>query len=306
MTGMEMLQGSLGIVLGLIAVPLVAALFRAMTVEVEDEEVVLALRFGKLVDTFKTPGLHSYPARILPWVKIERVSLQRDFRSFEDVHVNDVSGTTVMIDLWVEFRVTDAAKALFAVEDWDRSLRNLVVHTATSILCDQRFEDILTDRTALGERLRAEIVDETARWGVAVEAVFLRNVKLLPEVSRQVFQTIAAGLERAKAEIDENGRLVAAKLDADTASKVAELVAEAKGQYPAAIGRALARMDRVPEVRAAYEELYALSVVRPHRVVAFRGFEADGLRAIDAAMLPADGATPAVPALTPPASAERN
>lgn len=306
MTGMEMLQGSLGIVLGLIAVPLVAALFRAMTVEVEDEEVVLALRFGKLVDTFKTPGLHSYPARILPWVKIERVSLQRDFRSFEDVHVNDVSGTTVMIDLWVEFRVTDAAKALFAVEDWDRSLRNLVVHTATSILCDQRFEDILTDRTALGERLRAEIVDETARWGVAVEAVFLRNVKLLPEVSRQVFQTIAAGLERAKAEIDENGRLVAAKLDADTASKVAELVAEAKGQYPAAIGRALARMDRVPEVRAAYEELYALSVVRPHRVVAFRGFEADGLRAIDAAMLPADGATPAAPALTPPASAERN
>lgn len=306
MTGMEMLQGSLGIMLGLIAVPLVAALFRAMTVEVEDEEVVLALRFGKLVDTFKTPGLHSYPARILPWVKIERVSLQRDFRSFEDVHVNDVSGTTVMIDLWVEFRVTDAAKALFAVEDWDRSLRNLVVHTATSILCDQRFEDILTDRTALGERLRAEIVDETARWGVAVEAVFLRNVKLLPEVSRQVFQTIAAGLERAKAEIDENGRLVAAKLDADTASKVAELVAEAKGQYPAAIGRALARMDRVPEVRAAYEELYALSVVRPHRVVAFRGFEADGLRAIDAAMLPADGATPAAPALTPPASAERN
>lgn len=306
MTGMEMLQGSLGIMLGLIAVPLVAALFRAMTVEVEDEEVVLALRFGKLVDTFKTPGLHSYPARILPWVKIERVSLQRDFRSFEDVHVNDVSGTTVMIDLWVEFRVTDAAKALFAVEDWDRSLRNLVVHTATSILCDQRFEDILTDRTALGERLRAEIVDETARWGVAVEAVFLRNVKLLPEVSRQVFQTIAAGLERAKAEIDENGRLVAAKLDADTASKVSELVAEAKGQYPAAIGRALARMDRVPEVRAAYEELYALSVVRPHRVVAFRGFEADGLRAIDAAMLPADGATPAAPALTPPASAERN
>lgn len=304
MSGLEMLQGSLGIVLGLIAIPLVTALFRAMTIEVEDEEVALVLRFGKHVETFKTPGLHTFPARILPWVKVEKVSLQRDFRSFEDVHVNDVSGTTVMIDLWVEFRVTDAAKALFAVEDWDRSLRNLVVHTATSILGDQRFEDILTDRTALGERLRGEIVDETARWGVAVEAVFVRNVKLLPEVSRQVFQTIAAGLERAKAEIDENGRLAAAQLEADTSAKVAKHVAEAKGQYPAAIGRSLARMDRSPEVRVAYEELYALSVVRPHRVVGFRGFEADGLRAIDAAMLPADGAPPAPPAHTNGASVE--
>lgn len=295
MSGVEMLRGSLGIVLGMLAVPLAAALFRAMTVEVEDEEVALVLRFGKHVATLKTPGLHSFPSRILPWVRVEKVSLQRDFRSFEDVHVNDASGTTVMIDLWVEFRVMDPARALFAVEDWDRSLRNLVVHTATSILGDQRFEDILTDRTALGERLRAEIVEETARWGVAVEAVFVRNVKLLPEVSRQVFQTIAAGLERAKAEIDENGRLAAAQLEADTSALVAVHVAEAKGQYPAAVGRSLARMTAQPEVRAAYEALYALSVVRPHRVVAFKGFGSDGLRAVDAAMLPGDHSPPPPP-----------
>lgn len=287
MSGAEMLRGSLGLVFGLLAIPLAAALFRAMTVEVDDEEVALVLRFGKHVATLRAPGLHTYPARILPWVQVARCSLRRDFRAFENVHINDVTGTTVMIDLWMEFRITDPVKALFEVEDWERSMHNLVAHIATSSLSDQRFDDILRERERIGERLHAQIAEETLRWGITVDAVFLGNVKLLPEVSRQVFQTIAAGLERAKAEIDEQGRLAAAQLEADTAGRVARLVAEAKGQYPAAVGRALARMGDAPEVRAAYEELYALSVVRPHRLVAFRGFE--GLRAADAAMLAPDG-----------------
>ena len=37
----------------------------------------------------------------------------------------------------------------------------------------------------------------------------------------------------------------------------------------------------------AYQELYELSLLRPHRTVAFRGFEGEALRSIDAAMLPA-------------------
>jgi hypothetical protein len=73
-------------------------------------------------------------------------------------------------------------------------------------------------------------------------------------------------------------------------------VAEAKGQYPLAIGRALGRLKPEPEVFAAYNELYELSLVRPHRTVAFRGFGEGELRAVDAAMLPSDPGQTALPA----------
>ncbi len=64
-----------------------------------------------------------------------------------------------------------------------------------------------------------------------------------------------------------------------------DLVAEAKGQYPTAIGRALAGLKQKPALFKAYNELCDLSLVRPHRTVTFRGFAEGELRAVDAAMV---------------------
>jgi regulator of protease activity HflC (stomatin/prohibitin superfamily) len=292
----ETLRLIVGIVVGIALVPFAVMLFRATTLSVEDEEAVLVTSFGKLIDTYQTPGLHVLPAKVMPWIKHTRVSLRRDFRHFKNVHVNDARGTTVIVDLWVEFRVADPAKALFSVSDWDHALQNLVSHAATSILGSREFREILCDRTELSELLAKDIASETDAWGIEIELVFIRNVSLLPEVSRQMFETIAARLERAKADVEENGRLDVAQLEADTAMRVAHLVAEAKGQYPAAVGRALAELRARPNLFAAYNELYELSLVRPHRTVAFRGFGDGEIRTADAAMLQLDGNNGSLPA----------
>lgn len=257
--------------------------FRAFTIEVEDEEVALVTHHGKLVKTLAKAGLHVYPEKLFPWVEVRRVSLARDFREIAKIHVNDASGTSVVIDLWLEFRIVDAEKAIFAVDDWEQTLANVVSHSALSILGNRDFQQILTDRRELGELVREDISAETKRWGVSVDLVLLKNVSLLPELSRQVFETIAARLERAKADVEEDGRLRVALLEAQTSARVAELVAKAKGQYPAAVGRALNELKQHPEVYAAYNELYELSVLKPHRTTAFVGF--DVLRAEDAAMM---------------------
>jgi regulator of protease activity HflC (stomatin/prohibitin superfamily) len=260
-------------------------LFRGITLIVEDEEAVLVTSFGKLVHTYRDPGLHWLPTKLMPWVKHTRVSLRRDFRHFKNVHVNDARGTTVIVDLWVEFRVDDPAKAIFAVVEWDKSLQNLVAHAATSLLGRREFQEILCDRTELGELLKEDIAKETDEWGVGIEFVFIRNVSLLPEVSRQFFETIAARLERTKAHVDEVGRLQVAQLEVDTAMRVADLVADAKGQYPAAVGRALAGIRPKRAVFDAYNALYELAQLRPHRTVTFRGFGDGEIRAADAAMI---------------------
>lgn len=285
MTAQDWLMLFGGAAAGAAGPSVLARMARGFGVAVEDEHVALVTSFGKLVAKFEKPGLHMLPSKWLPWVKVQHVSTARDFRIIHDLHINDARGTTVVADLWIEMRVVDPEKALFAVEDWDQAMQNLLVHAAMSILGSRDFQQILDDRSELGVLLLQDVSTETLRWGVKVEQVFIRHLALLPEVSRQVFGTIATRLERSRAVVVEHGRLDAAELEADTAKRVAALVAEAKAQYPLAVGRALKRLNANPSVFAAYNELYDLSQVRGNRTVAFRGF--DELRAIDSAMIAA-------------------
>lgn len=269
-----------------IALPLLVwFVLKAIHVEVEDGWAALVTRFGKLERTLKEPGWHWVPGRLLPWVDVRQVSLNTAFRTIREIRIHDVRGTTVIVDVWLEVRIQDPEKALFSVTDWDVALKNVVSHAVLSILGSRRFEQILSDRTEMGELLRQEIAQETTRWGLSIESVYLRKVSLLPEVAQGLFMSVAARLERAKADVEEDGRQRVALLEAETSARVARLVAEAKSQYPMAVGVAYAKLGERPAVLAAFEELYALSVLRPHRTVAFQGFADHEVRAVESAML---------------------
>lgn len=275
----------IGLGLGLLVLPLIALALRALTVQVDDNEAALVTRFGKHVRTLERPGLHFLPARALPWVRVHDVSLRRDGRRFPGVAVNDARGTSVTVDLWLELRVLDPARATFAVADWQADLPNLVARAATAVLGERTFHEILASHDELADLLRADIDAQTKPWGLQINSVRIRDVHVLPAVARDLLTTINARLERARAEIQERGRLAVDALDADTAAALAPLIAEARAQYPLAVGRALAELRRDPPVHAAYQQLYALSLLRPHRTVAFRGWQPGEVRAADAAMM---------------------
>jgi regulator of protease activity HflC (stomatin/prohibitin superfamily) len=283
---MDWMMLCLGAAAGAAGLTLLSIASRGFYIGVEDEHVALVTSFGKLVAKLDKPGLTFFPTKWLPWVKVEQVSLARDFRVIHDLRLNDAQGTTVVADLWIELRVVDPEKALFAVEDWDKATQNLVLHAAMTILGSRDFQQILDDRSELGAKLQRDVSSETERWGVKVDQVFVRHVSLLPEVSRQVFGSVAARLERARAVVVEQGRLDVAQLEAETARRVAALVAEAKSQYPLAVGRALHKLKARPQVFDAYNALYELAQLRGARTVAFRGFDGKDLRVLDAAMLP--------------------
>ena len=274
-----------GIVVALLSLPFLGLLSRIFRLELEDGEVALVTRFGKLTSTLRKPGWHWLLDRAFPWVKVTRVSTRRDFLEISEIGLNDTRGTTVIVDVWMELRVVDAARATFDVEDWRESLKNLVSHSVISILGNREFKEILGDRSQLGELLRKDIVDETSRWGVELGPVFIKNVSLLPEIAQQLFQTVAARLERSKADMEEEGRQGVALLQAETSVRIAKLVAQARGQYPLAVGRAYKALSPQPEVLRAYQRLYELSLLRPDQTVAFHGFGEGELRPIDAAML---------------------
>lgn len=269
----------------LLCAVLIWIVFKVFFFEVEDEHAVLVTRFGALAGVTRKPGLHFLPGKILPWVRTIPVSLQRDFRHYPKIHINDCRGTSLVIDLWIEFRVVEPEKALFDVDHWEKALESLLIHASTSVLVTREFSDILRARTEIGAHLREDVSNEAHRWGLAIELVLIRQVSLLPEVSRRMFDAVAARLERAKADVEEEGRLKVAMLEAQTSARVAQLVAEAKGQYSVAIGSAFEQLKKSPSVFKAYQELYRLSLVQPGKTVSFEGFSQAEIRASDLAMI---------------------
>lgn len=294
MTTQQWLQIVAGVIGGFALVSLVSRLFKAATVSLDDKTVALVTVFGRYTHKLSKPGLHVLPSKLLPWVNVLRVSKARDFRSYKGIHVNDSRGTTMLVDLWVELHIVDSVKSQFAVTSWDEALESVVAHAAISILGKSDFQQALQDRQELGERLRADIAREAERWGLSIDSAFIQQIDLLPEVAEQLSKAIAARLERATAEIEANGRLEVAQLEADTAREAATLVAQARAQYPLEVGAALGVLKEQPRVLEAYLELYELSQLRPQRTVAFRGFDGpQAMRSVEAAMLqqaPADEA----------------
>lgn len=274
-----------GFLLGAVLLPLIGQLVKLLHVRVNEREVVLVTRFGRLAKTLTTPGWHFVPDRAMPWSHSHRVSMRREFKDLMTVAVNDARGTTVLVDLFLEYRIVDAAKATFGIVDWERGLTNVVSHAALSVLGNRNFEEILCERGALAAELRRETMEETGRWGIHIERVLLRNVALLPETTMQVVRSVAAQLERWKADIEEDGRQRVAMLGATTSADIATLVAEARAANSTALGRAFAKLKEKPRVCEAYNELYELSLLHPQKTVAFVGFKEGELRPVDAAML---------------------
>ncbi|KAB8033165.1 SPFH domain-containing protein [Fluviispira multicolorata] len=280
----DFLQLILGIISGSIIIPLIILISRSFYIQVENETNVLLCRFGKLIKIYQEPGIHLCFEKILPTTQTIVVSLKKDFRRFEEIHVNDCRGTTIIIDLWIEFKILYPEKAVFQVENLEKSLQSILTSTATSILGTFEFKQILSNRNALNQKLKDEIKNETLRWGIVIDLIFISKLSLLPEVSQQLFDAVAARLEKAKADIEEVGRLDAQLLEAETSSQVAALIAEAKGQYSLSIGNAYYKLSQNPELFDAYKKLYEFSLLKPHRTVAFQGFGAEELTSMEAAM----------------------
>jgi regulator of protease activity HflC (stomatin/prohibitin superfamily) len=263
--------------LGAMAVPVVlflgVFLFKRFAVANPEGHEVLQLRFGKLHHRTTTPGLLGAVRRFVPYDNYITVSRQWDERVYRAIETNDNHGTIVQVDLRVTFRIKDGEKALFAVDDWESALESTTLHEAAAQLAGKDRALFLRCAPELSELLRASVPAAMTAYGIEVHDVRIMNVEFRPEVTRQMFETVAAKLEVAKAEYEERGRTDAALLLARTEQRVAELEARAKTESLKAVGRAYQQLRARSEVFEAYEHLYRLSQLDPSRVVSFDGFE---------------------------------
>ena len=155
----------------------------------------------------KGPGIIFLWPGIQKMVRVSLRTVTMDVPS-QDVITRD--NVTVKVNAVVYFRVIDPQKAIIEVEDFYYATSQIAQTTLRSILGQNTFDDLLSNREAINAELQKVIDQQTEPWGVKVTTVEVKNVDLPAEMQRAIAIQAQAERERRAKVIHAEGELQAA------------------------------------------------------------------------------------------------
>jgi erythrocyte band 7 integral membrane protein len=106
---------------------------------------------------------------------------------------------TVTVDAVIFFEIIDAEQALCAVDDYSHSTRLLAATTLRNVLGTKNLAEILSERETISHIMQTSLDDATDPWGVKVERVEIKDVRLPVQLQRAMAAEAEAAREaRAK------------------------------------------------------------------------------------------------------------
>ena len=125
------------------------------------------------------------------------------------------------------YKVRDATSAVANVDDYSGSARLLAATTLRNVLGTKNLGDILSERESIAHDLHELLLEATEPWGVTVERVEVKDVR----VPEQLMRAMAAEAEAAR---EARAKVIAAEGE-HKASRALRHAAEVIIDSPAAL-----------------------------------------------------------------------
>jgi regulator of protease activity HflC (stomatin/prohibitin superfamily) len=197
----------------------------------------VVLRFGRLQEAPRGPGL----TLLLPGAdRMRKVNMQVITMPVPAQEGITRDNVTVKVDAVVYYRVTDPAKAVVEVQNYDAAIAQVAQASLRSIIGKSDLDDLLSNRERLNEGLELMIDSPALGWGVQIDRVEIKDVALPESMKRSMSR-------QAEAERERRSRVIVAEGELQASRTLAE-AAEVMGQNPAALQLRL--LQTVVEVAA--------------------------------------------------------
>jgi len=208
----------------ILAIGVIITLYKGINIVPQGEEWVVE-RLGKFSRTLK-PGLNI----IVPYIEAVRQKIQtRDIiLEIPQQEVITRDNAVILTNAVTFIRVTNPHDALYGVEDFRLAIQQLVMTTLRSILGEMSLDQALSNRESIKTKLKEQIVDDVADWGVTVKSVEIQDISPSASMQESMERQAAAERERRAIETTAEGNKNAAILEAD--GKLAAAQREAKAQ----------------------------------------------------------------------------
>ncbi|XP_071797333.1 band 7 protein AGAP004871-like [Asterias amurensis] len=187
---------------------------------VAEYERAIIFRVGRLLPGGpKGPGLFF----IIPCIDdINVVDLRTLSFDVPPQEILSKDSVTVTVDAVVYFRVSDPTMAIINVENYKRSTELLAATTLRNVLGTKTLAEVLSHREEISNTLQSLLDDATDPWGVKVERVEIKDVRLPKQMQRAMAAEAEASREARAKVIAAEGEQNASRALKEAADIIAE------------------------------------------------------------------------------------
>jgi len=192
---------------------------------VQEYERAVIFRLGRLLTGgARGPGVFF----IIPCVDVfEKIDMRTMTYEIPPQEILTKDSVTVFVNAIMYYKVRNPIHAVANVDDYGASARLLAATTLRNVLGTLNLGDILSQREIIAKEMQDTLVEGTAAWGVQVERVEVKDVR----VPEQLMRAMAAEAEAAR---NARAKVIAAEGE-HKASRSLRLAAEVIADSPAAL-----------------------------------------------------------------------
>ncbi|XP_078604632.1 mechanosensory protein 2-like isoform X9 [Branchiostoma floridae x Branchiostoma japonicum] len=186
---------------------------------VQEYERAVIFRLGRLLPGgAKGPGIFF----ILPCTDdYKKVDLRTLSFNVPPQEILTKDSVTVSVDAVVYFRVSNATISVANVENANQSTRLLAQTTLRNILGTKNLTEILSDRENISHTMQSQLDEATDPWGIKVERVEIKDVRLPVQLQRAMAAEAEAAREARAKVIAAEGEMNASRALKEAADVIA-------------------------------------------------------------------------------------
>ena len=132
---------------------------------------------------------------------------------------------SIRINAVIYYKIFDAAKSIIAVENFHFAVSQLAQTTMRNAVGSVSLDELLSERDKISAEICKIIDDATDPWGIKVENVELKDIKLPQEMERVIAKNAEAEREKKAVITKSQGEVEAAK----NLSEAAEIMSSTPG-----------------------------------------------------------------------------
>src|SRR4051812_27668289 len=206
-----MITAGLVAVIALLAIVL-PTIFKSFGVNQEYERAVL-FRLGRLGEP-KGPGWYW----LIPWIdRVVRVDLRTITSVLETQETVTRDGVPVKVNAVLWFRAKDATQVVTTVANWHSAVIQAAETAMRDAIGQSDLDQMLKERTLINQRLLELLIRTCERWGVAVDAVEIKDLDIPQQMQRAIAKEAEAIREKRARIIKAEGEQEAARKLSDAA-----------------------------------------------------------------------------------------
>lgn len=160
--------------------------------QINEYERGILFQFGKYKKIL-TPGWKIVLPIIQSFTKVDIRTKAVDVPEQDAITKDNV---TIRINAVIYYKVFDAAKAIIAVERFQYAVSQLAQTTMRNAVGAVSLDELLTERDKISSEICRIIDEATDPWGIKVENVELKDVKLPDEMQRVIAKIAEAEREK--------------------------------------------------------------------------------------------------------------